>query len=327
VFGSQILDIAIGLGFIYLIFALACTALNELIAGWRDHRMEHLARGISNLLDRDNKLKCSVNGKEESVIDLFYRHPLIKALNENGTRPSYIPPATFARTMVDLVAPTEGAEIRDKEFITKRISENLKDNSDLQRVLLSMVGEIKEDISELNDKLESWFDDTMDRVSGWYKRHTQKVIFILSLVLVLLANADSIQIAKQLANNPVLRQAMVVRAEQVVADPNKYTVSDGNSEEVGKEFEKVTAEIMDTSKLGLSLGWQGDGLTNLLAQNGLDSWRVPQVWAALLSKFTGLFITVLAASLGAPFWFDMLNKIMSVRSVGKSPRENTAAKS
>ncbi len=149
-------------------------------------------------------------------------------------------------------------------------------------------------------------------------------LWILSCLLVLLANADSIQIAKQLANNPVLRQAMVLQAEQVVADHKAGT---GDSNNPAKEFEDYTAKVMATSELGLPLGWQDDGFIKSLGLHGWKSWQVSQVWVALLSKCAGLLITILAASLGAPFWFDMLNRIMSVRSVGKSPRESAEAKS
>ena len=39
------------------------------------------------------------------------------------------------------------------------------------------------------------------------------------------------------------------------------------------------------------------------------------------TKIFGLFLTAFAASLGAPFWFDVLNKFMSVRGAGKAPEE------
>jgi hypothetical protein len=42
------------------------------------------------------------------------------------------------------------------------------------------------------------------------------------------------------------------------------------------------------------------------------------VW---LARLLGWMLTILAISLGAPFWFDMLNKLVNVRSAGKSPDE------
>jgi hypothetical protein len=48
----------------------------------------------------------------------------------------------------------------------------------------------------------------------------------------------------------------------------------------------------------------------------------PQIAAGLV----GLLLTTLALSLGAPFWFDILNKIVNVRAVGRTPAENAKVK-
>ncbi len=318
--GSHILDLVIGLGFVYLLFALVCTALNELIAGWRDHRREHLERGIRNLLNHSNELKCPVSGVEDSVVNLFYAHPLIRALREDGTRPSYIPPAIFARALLDLVAPMEKGEIRSKEYLFQKISENLEDNSDLQRILLAMVAEMEGDISGLNEKLEIWFDHAMDRVSGWYKRHTHKMIVILATLLVLLANADTLQISRQLSTDSVMRQALAAQAGHFV---RQQSAQDNSLVIPGERFENVAAKIKATAGLGLSLGWEGDGFIKVWTD---ETSTGAQKFISLLSKLAGLLITIAAASLGAPFWFDMLNKIISIRSVGKSPREKELEK-
>jgi hypothetical protein len=37
-------------------------------------------------------------------------------------------------------------------------------------------------------------------------------------------------------------------------------------------------------------------------------------------KAAGLAITVLAVSLGAPFWFDLLNKLANLRASGPKPQ-------
>ena len=115
-FGLQIIDIAVGLIFIYLILALTCTAVNELIAGWLDRRTNNLVQGIRNLLS-DPKVKDKAPGgnADATLVDSFYSHPLIKALEENGTKPSYIPSRTFALTLLDLISPggSESKTIKD----------------------------------------------------------------------------------------------------------------------------------------------------------------------------------------------------------------------
>jgi hypothetical protein len=44
-------------------------------------------------------------------------------------------------------------------------------------------------------------------------------------------------------------------------------------------------------------------------------------WSIWPARLLGWMLTILAISLGAPFWFDMLNKLVNIRSAGKSPDE------
>ena len=46
-------------------------------------------------------------------------------------------------------------------------------------------------------------------------------------------------------------------------------------------------------------------------------WKNPGFW----EKVVGLLFTALAISLGAPFWFDMLNRVVSIRAAGRAPDE------
>ncbi len=48
---------------------------------------------------------------------------------------------------------------------------------------------------------------------------------------------------------------------------------------------------------GIPIGW-GDGSVT---------------WKAITSHLPGWLLTALALSLGAPFWFDLLNKVVNVR--------------
>jgi hypothetical protein len=52
-------------------------------------------------------------------------------------------------------------------------------------------------------------------------------------------------------------------------------------------------------------------------QKPAGALKNPEFWAKLL----GLLLTGIAISLGAPFWFDLLNKVVSIRSAGRSPAE------
>src|SRR6185295_2923024 len=67
--------------------------------------------------------------------------------------------------------------------------------------------------------LEAWFNDSMDRVTGWYKRRTQLWTVSVAIVITLAANADTIGIARRLWTDPVLRNAMVEGAKARAQKP------------------------------------------------------------------------------------------------------------
>jgi hypothetical protein len=48
---------------------------------------------------------------------------------------------------------------------------------------------------------------------------------------------------------------------------------------------------------------------------------LPKQPALFWTKILGILLTAIAASLGAPFWFDLLNRFVSIRSTGKAPEE------
>jgi hypothetical protein len=73
----------------------------------------------------------------------------------------------------------------------------------------------------------------------------------------------------------------------------------------------------------------GTQSTNLIDLNRqLNGLQLPMGWAnspadagAWVIKLLGLLLTSIAVSLGAPFWFGVLNKIVNIRAAGPSPAE------
>ncbi len=302
-FGLQVLDVAIGLIFIYLILALVCTAVNELLAGWFDRRTKNLYTGVSNLLN-DAKVTVTAPGSSSQVgvLDSFWAHPLIKSLEENGIKASYIPSRTFALTLLDLLSPANpGGQPRTITDIREAV-EKLPVSSDLRRSLLVLIDEAGGDLKKLHSNIEIWFNNAMDRVSAWYKSRTQTIIFIIALLVVLGTNADTIRIGKALANDDAMREAIVAQAQEYV----KSNPSPGAADSAKSPQDRIKQNVAELQQLGVPLGYKGE------TPEGFNWW---------LNKILGLLLTVGAASLGAPFWFDMLNKLINIRAVGKSPDE------
>jgi hypothetical protein len=299
-FGMQTLDVAIGMVFIYLILALTCTAINEVIAGWLDRRSKNLVMGIRNLL-QDPEERNNKSGKDapDSLFSKFYSHPLIKSLEEKGARPSYIPSRTFALTFLAIIDSDNAGGPRTIADI--RTAVDRLPNDYVKKSLLVLIDEAEGDFKKVQENIEIWFNNAMDRVSGWYKKRTQTIVLFIAIGLVAFLNADTIRISKALANNSALREAVVAQAQEYA----KANQTAGNTTDTPQN--RIQENVDKLQQLGVPIGYEGEGWPK-----GLVGW---------LSKIFGLLLTVGAASLGAPFWFDVLNKFINVRAAGKSPDE------
>jgi hypothetical protein len=184
-----ILDIAIGLSFFYLLIALLCTTLNEMIATWLKSRSRTLENGIERLLGGDVRLK-----------DAIYQHGLIKNLaSTDGGKPSYIPADKFALALMDVVTgPNNAASDPNalRQGLVEMVGSNVKQalGAALQNQDPTLITDQK--------KIEAWFNDHMDRVSGWYKRTAQNRVLLLALVVTVVLNADTVKVSRLLWSNP-----------------------------------------------------------------------------------------------------------------------------
>ena len=313
-FGSQVLDVVVGLVFVYLLLSITCTAASEMVASLFALRARNLARGIANLL-ADNRIK--------GLDELFYDHPLIKSLYRGKRKPSHIPDHTFALAILDGIAPIEGDSKTAISEIKAAVSE-LKEGSELKRLLSIFLQQAGGDFTKLQANIETWFNDSMSRVGGWYKRKCQVITIIFAVLLTGVTNADTLLIVKKLNTDPTLRAAVVVQAQEfakqqpgIAAQQSGTTLEPSSPPSTGEKSGVATAQpttpaagaaketftqTLDTlQQLGLPLGWE-------IAPKK-EEW---------LNKIIGLLLTVLAVSLGAPFWFDVLNRVAKIRSTGST---------
>jgi hypothetical protein len=154
--------------------------------------------------------------------------------------------------------------------------------------------------------VERWFNDAMDRVSGWYKRWTQKVLLVIALFVVAGTNADTLTLVKRFTRDSGLRASVVAAAEKAVQDT---AVNPATNVAARQDV------LKSAGQLNLPLGW----LTN--PDDPYKTEQVPNSLPGWLLKVFGLLISVGAVSLGAPFWFDLLSKFINIRGAGTPPGE------
>jgi hypothetical protein len=151
----------------------------------------------------------------------------------------------------------------------------------------------------------------MDRVSGWYKRRTQIALVVIAVVVALVANADALQVGRALWNDDAVRAAVVAQAQQA-ADKGTATPDVGKG--ASGAADTLSQQVADVKDLGLPLGWSTDPKDPRWFDSG---------WGAA-GKVFGLIATILALTLGAPFWFDLLGRVSRLRTTGKPERGGAA---
>lgn len=377
-FGSEILDVVIGMIFVFLLLSLVCSAINEIIEAWLNKRAKNLEQGIRELLNDED-------GTE--LVKKIYDHPLVSGLfrgeydsaKVNGflnlgssQLPSYIPSRNFALALMDVVSPAIAAKpfaspatdnapatpdipatdavasgavgATTPSTITSPLAPlreavgNLK-NPKVEQALMTLLDAAGDDATRARENIEAWFNSSMDRVSGWYKRRTQVIILVLGLLVAVGLNADSITISNALSHDKALRDTLVTSAQEYAkkdgALPSASPVPSPASKEKKAECEKNKSQSAECKEvclddvnspeckletnlakirgLGLPIGWDRNNPKLVPPKEDIGGW---------LLKIFGWLITAVAISLGAPFWFDLLNKFMVVRSTVK-PREKS----
>jgi hypothetical protein len=339
-FGSDVLDVGIGMSLLFLMMSLIATAVREAIEGVIKSRAADLEKGLGEMLNE-------TNGANNGLVTQIYKHGLINSLyrgtldtaKKSRDLPSYIPSKIFVSALLDIVlrcrpvaanapALAPGTAPTLNEARTVLTIENLRSCAGnlppaVKHVVLGAIDDAQGDIDAVRKNLEDWFNASMDRVSGWYRRRTQLILFVIGIVVAFALNVDSITIAQRLTNDKTLRDGIVATAQRRSTVPvdTKKSSYDDLSEEL--------------NKIGFPIGWlipdimgpDGRLLPKQLRDLGRGIYLAPQMCksrtdcsfegGALLLAIVGWFVTAFAIMLGAPFWFDVLNRFMVIRSTIK----------
>jgi hypothetical protein len=292
-FGSEILDVALGVTFIFLVFSLILTSIQELLEVMLKTRATTLEAGMRQILQ---------DPAGDGLAKAFYDHPLIDALfpgayrgakTPSGNLPSYIPAKSFSAVLLAL---------RDANKIVA--------DSPLAGVIAYAEKLAGNSLDGARKELEAWFDGAMERVSGVYKRKTQWRVVAVALLVTLGMNVNTLTIVRSLLQDKALREAVVAQAaaeaQTAPASPTPATA------------EGVKARFGEIKQLGIPIGWDPALRAEMRAAVSYDKGQSAfPAWLGGFQLILGWLLTIGAISLGAPFWFDTLNKIMVVRATVK----------
>ncbi|HEY6759917.1 MAG TPA: hypothetical protein VI318_10515 [Baekduia sp.] len=350
--GIPMLDVAIGLAFLFFLLSVVCSSIGEVIAAIFKLRAKNLETGIRSLL-----------GDPELAAD-FFSHWRIAPLSKpkrprkqegekaerprNGPKvvtgwmsklrwpfteirrggPSYVDPRTAALVLYDTVfddVAKTAADARDqpaskdvRPAVKARLADLGRSNPQLADWLHDVVKRADDDVEAARAHLEERFNEVMDRATGWYKRRTQIIMFLVALAVAASINADTFNVADRLARDEPLRARVVAQATAAATTAVPGSTGVPGSTTTPGTPEDVRERLKEARATALPLGWGEENIPDHKT-----------VWAVLL-KVAGLLVTALALLLGAPFWFDVLGKFARVRSTGNrigTPKSDETAPS
>lgn len=369
--GSVALDVVIGLIFVFLLYSLLASVLHEIISVWMGLRSRVLKKGIIRMLDdglEEHAYRKGIGGyirssimnrlttlkhvfishdpKKGSLAESFYNHPLVKYLGEDRkSKPAYLSSNNFSKVMVDLITGMKNKPGDDYAQQIHLFFDGLPTDAEAtvpadsqsriqpetQQFLASLWADAQGDVERFKFLLENWFDDTMERTSGWYKQYTQWFLFLIGLTIAVTFNVDAISIAGKLKKDPKMRELMIRQAETYLKEhpdlsekiEKAKTINNDSAKKEIKSLE-VLQQKHDSLKTELNTLVKGEiaeanevlglGYVNLYDGDNLhNTFCTSAGWLRSL----GWILTALAISLGAPFWFDLLNKLMQLRGVVK----------
>jgi hypothetical protein len=405
---TTILALALGLVFVYLLFSLLVSAVNEAVFGHLTHlrarvledslraiisdnakgfsasaligntvrallakipsRKTHPSGSVVNSPPTESPVPAVVNAlasEAETFSDKLLQHPLFQGLISGRARfPSYVPAETFVDgvigTLLNLGSASSPPSASPNQITIAQIVDAVDRLPDsYAKKVISSVLAGAESPKEARQRLETWFNNSMQRVSGTYKRYSQFWLYVWASVLVLWLNVDTIEICRRLMADAQLRNALASGAFSFVQTNSAGNPVSGAGGPPAPQTNPIPVALsvpqllQEISTLNLPIGWGScasnasaktiigrvitwlprfeqsasvstNSASYMLASAGLAPAApcpsTPEAWRL---KLLGLIISIAAISQGAPFWFDLLNRVTNVRAAGKPPQPKT----
>lgn len=307
-FDSPGVNVVIGLTLIYLLYSLLASILSEMLATSLNLRSVLLRVALERMLNdgyyaRRNRWHNGWNNLvnavrwllllpnrhfKSSLAGRFYEHPSIKYLAKverrslfAEMRPAYITDVYFVSTLIRMLIEM-GLGADDKERIASALQLNtLHMQRRTAENIRSIYREAGGDTEAFKEGLRKWYNETMDRTNGWYKRKMQALLLVLGLVIAMVFNIDSIRIAKLLARDPQAREQLVAMSIAIAKDTAiEKTVAANDSAHraaiLDAGYAHLQRDISD-ARLVLGMGWNFNRQTSPVTYN-VDSALRKQVY-------------------------------------------------
>ena len=317
----ETLDIMISIGVVFLILSMVLKYLLTIVKRFLRTKAKVVAREMSTFIG-ENTSKYLIPYLEQKAKYLNFLDDTERKWKKSETK------GLRQLNKEQLIGIVDSL----KEFLKG------KKNSDVQKDLklteffsseeikkLKPVKDIEDHLINLKDRIETNYDNTMQKISTIYETKLRKYTFIWGIILALFINADIFEIYKTFSSNALIRdklsaQAEVINSQMKLINEQQITGKETESiKELVKEA-KITMSSFNKNltEAGLHLGWSWEFFSHL---GEIDGFLKTVLYC--FKKVLGIIISGLLISFGAPFWHEFLGSFTGIRNMlrggGKNP--------
>jgi hypothetical protein len=297
---TALVDVAIGLSVIFMGTALLVTIVNEYISQLFRLRASELTRNLATLLNAP-ELKTLVEKNAAFK-------PLLDMTNQVRT---YVDPIILAQVMVgslrETAAQTGTAPVASMAELVGAIDK--LPASSIKSALWTLA-QSATSVDKFVKGVSIWVDRSLIVLGEGYKQRMRLITLLLGFAIAIAFNVDTLNMAQRLYGDKELRDQLSVAAEQYVQKVSPEVFDRCNK--LTPEDRKKAAECEPIQRMAASITQRGATFAKLPIGWDTADWATTDgtIWGL---RFLGWIMTALAISLGAPFWFDALNRVVNVR--------------
>lgn len=314
-----LLDVVIGLTLIYTLLSLLASELTEFLTTLWRWRAKHLQQGIMTLLGEPLALRRNPELFKNTITGKLYYSSLIASMTHRLRRgkaligPAYIPSEVFADALLEVLQNLPDLEDhktqlkqevdRSIDAFTQLLSKiensselppRLKDNlRQLAQRTQEKTADAEQRLQQFRYEIALWFEQSNARVTTLYRRHIKAFTVLLSTILAVLINADSLYMLRRISENTATRTVIIQNAVQIEGCQNDLSSPNCTNR---------MAFLLNSTTI--PIGWHPVNRRTQFPQ--LNGFYV-------LRAVIGWLLTGIAISMGSRFWFQLLNKFIDIR--------------
>ncbi|MFZ1704206.1 MAG: hypothetical protein WAT79_07655 [Saprospiraceae bacterium] len=199
------------------------------------------------------------------------------------------------------------------------------------RILLSTLLDNEPDNEKSHEIIKNWFLTFQERTQFLFSRLTKWYLFIYALIFCIILNVDTIKIYKTLFNDEIARDRMVVLATDITSKDQEAAIK-SVEDKLLKRIDTIKIDsLRDTTYIKVNIEQimqVQSGVHEAYGDANFLIWWKEYPWTTffklfnedstnafvlLFFKLLGILISSFALMYGAPFWYDIMRKMVTVR--------------